>query len=409
MCIKNSSLLWITGLVCLLASCTQKPDDFKDFLNGQELKYPGAITQTFTRAGNLRLGIGWKPSPDPSVTKYRIYWNNYADSTEVAASTHNPSDTVFTVINGLQEYTYSFFVHSFDKNGNRSIPIEIQNARVYGGTYRNSLMNRPVNLTDPYKLLNDNGNEITLNFLAPDSTNTITYIRYVNTAGEQKQVPLPPDQNSITLNDFKYGTKVAYQSYYTPDRMALDTFSASLVDTFPVIEFGIVKCDKSLFREVSLPYDVQPYEGQTSVSKLWDGSVGPQGYPNIFHSDGSSPLPHHFTFDMGKAYDSLRTMEVTGRDCCHNPVEYEIWGIADITNAATSVPGNDAGWKDDALAKGWILLKEVSRSDDGKGPYTVNFSAETPRIRYIRVRVKRVASGESASSNLSELTPGYKK
>ena len=44
MFIKNSSLLRITGLACLLASCTQQPDDFKDFLNGQELKYPGAIT-----------------------------------------------------------------------------------------------------------------------------------------------------------------------------------------------------------------------------------------------------------------------------------------------------------------------------------------------------------------------------
>jgi hypothetical protein len=86
-----------------------------------------------------------------------------------------------------------------------------------------------------------------------------------------------------------------------------------------------------------------------------------------------------------------------------------VWGIADITNAATSVPGNDDGWKDDAIAKGWILLKEVTRSDDGKGPYTLNFSTDTPPVRYIRIRVKKVASGENAYSNLSELTPAYKK
>ena len=406
---KNSSLLWITGLICLLAFCSRKPDDFKSFLNGQELKYPGAITKTFVRPGNLRLGIGWSPSPDPSVTKYKVYWNNYADSVEVTASTHNPSDSVFTIIKNLQEYTYSFFVYSLDAKGNRSIPVEIQNARVYGNTYRNSLMNRPINLTEPYKLLNDNGNEITLNFLAPDTTNTITYIRYTSTTNVQKEVSVLPNQNSITLNDFKYGTKVAYQSSYKPDRIALDTFQTSLVDTFPKIEFGIVKCDKSLFQQVNLPYDVQPYEGQTGVFRLWDGSVGPQGYPNIFHSDGNSPLPHHFTFDMGKVYDSLRTMEVTGRNCCHNPVEYEVWGIADITNAATTVPGNDANWKTNALAKGWILLKEVTRSDDGTGPYTINFSTVTPQIRYIRLRIKKVASNDNSYSNLSELTLGYKK
>lgn len=406
---KNSSFLWITGLVCLLLSCSRKPDDFKSFLNGQELKYPGAIAQTFVKPGNLRLGIGWSPSPDPSVTRYRVYWNNYADSVEVAASTHSPSDTVFTIIRNLQEYTYSFFVYSLDAKGNRSIPVEIQNARVYGNTYRNSLMNRPINLTEPYKLLNDNGNEITLNFLAPDTTNMITYIRYTSMANVQKEVSVLPLQNSITLNDYKYGTKVAYQSFYKPDRIALDTFPTSLVDTFPTIEFGIVKCDKSIFQQINLPFDVQPYEGQTGIFRLWDGSVGPQGYPNIFHSDGNSPLPHHFTFDMGKVYDSLRTMEVTGRNCCHNPVEYEVWGVADITNAATTVPGNDANWKNDALAKGWILLKEVIRSDDGTGPYTINFSTLTPQIRYIRLRIKKVASNESAYSNLSELTVGYKK
>lgn len=406
---KNiSQRLWIFFLVCLFA-CSQRPDEFREFLNGEEIKYPGAINKSFVRSGNGRLGIGWSPSPDPSVSHYRVYWNNNRDSVEVAATSHNPSDTIYTVINNLQEYTYSLFVFSFDSKGNKSIPTEIQNARVYGATYRNSLMNRPINLTDPYKLLNDDGTSVTLNFLAPDTTNTLTNIRYTDINGLAKEVPLAPAQNSITLNDYKYGSKVAYQSYYKPTNSALDTFSASLVDTFPNIEFGIVKCDKALFNALNLPYDVQPYEGQTSVSKLWDGSVGPQGYPNIFHSNGDSPLPHHFTFDMGKAYDSLRTVEVTGRNCCHNPVQYEIWGIEDITNAATTVPGNNPGWKDEAIAKGWILLQEVTRSDDGTGPYTINFPTNTPKIRYIRIRVKKVASNDGSYSNLSELTFGYKK
>lgn len=405
---NNSYWLWITSLCCLFA-CSQKPDDFKEFLNGQEIKYPGAITKTFIKPGNLRMGIGWAPSPDPSVTKYKIYWNNNRDSVEVAATSHNPADTIYSIVNNLQEYTYSFFVYSFDSKGNRSIPVEIQNAQVYGNTYRQSLLNRPINLTNPYKLLNDEGSEITLNFLQPDSTNIITYIRYINLADETKEVSLLPQDNSITLNDYKYGTKVAYQSSYKPNRMALDTFPTTIVDTFPRIEFGIVKCDKSLFNGVNLPYDVQPYEGQTGLFRLWDGSEGPQGYPNIYHTNGDSPLPHHFTFDMGKLYDSLRTMEVTGRNCCHNPVQYEVWGIADITNAATTVPGNDPNWKDNALAKGWVLLQEVNRSDDGTGPYTINFSTTTPGIRYVRIRVKKVASGDNNYSNLSELTFGYKK
>ncbi|MET0637328.1 MAG: DUF4998 domain-containing protein [Chitinophagaceae bacterium] len=405
---NNSLVLWIIGLVCLFG-CTQKPDDFRDFLNDEEILYPGAILNSFVRPGNERLGIGWSPSPDPSITHYRVYWNNRRDSIDVPASSHSPADTIFTIINNLQEYNYSFFVYSLDAKGNQSVPIEISNARVYGNAYRQSLMNRAINLSDPYDLLNDEGNEITLKFLQADTANTVTFIRYINTADVPTEITLSPTQNSITLNDFKYGTKVAYQSVYKPSNIALDSFVVNLVDTFPVIEFGLTECNKALFNIVNLPNDVQQLEAATPLSKLWDGSVGPQGYPNIFHTNGNTPLPHHFTFDMGKLYDSLRTMEVTGRDCCHNPLEFEVWGIADLTNASTTVPGNDPGWKDDAIAKGWVLLQDVVRTGDGIGPYTINFPTNTPQLRYLRLRIKKVASNESSTSNLSELTIGYKK
>ncbi|RYY62764.1 MAG: hypothetical protein EOO05_01625 [Chitinophagaceae bacterium] len=406
---KNIPFVTCIICICCVLSCTQKPDEFRDFLNGDEVKYPGAITKTYVQSGKLRLGIGWSPSPDPSVTYYRVYWNNRLDSVEVPATTHTASDTIFTIIPNLQEYTYSFFVHSFDAKGNKSIPIEISNARVFGSTYSQSLLNRPINLTDPYDLLNDAGNEITLKFLTPDTSNTSTVIRYTSTAGTPKEFSVAPGLNEVTLNDYKYGTKVAYQSFYKPTSTSLDSFATSVVDTFPNIEFGVVECNKGLFSMVNLPFDVQPYEDQTNVAKLWDGSNGPQGYPNIFHSNGNSQLPHHFTMDMGQLYDSLRTIEVTGRNCCHNPVEFEIWGIPDITNAATTVPGNDAGWTADALSKGWILLKDVVRSDDGTGPYTLTFADNTPTVRYIRIRVKKVASGDNSYSNLSELTFRYKK
>jgi hypothetical protein len=402
---KYSNILWFSGLVCLgLWACSQKIDGYKDFLDGKEIKYPGIVTKTFVRSGDHRLGIGWTPSPDPSIIKYKIFWNNYRDSMEVPATTHSPEDTVFTVINNLDEYTYTFFVYSEDVKGRRSIPVEISNARVFGNAYRNSLMNRAIDRTFPFEMLNDDGSEITLYFLTPDSTNAVTNIRYINLANETKQIGIPKDQNSLTLTDYKYGTKIAYVSEYTPVN-ALDTFTVNLVDTFPKIEFVIAKLDKSLFKGLSLPNDVGPYEPPTNLSKLWDGTTTPQGWNNLWHSGGDKPLPHHFTFDMGRSYRRLQNVEVTGRDCCHNPTEYEIWGINDLTEASyTTLPGNDPGWKDQAIAKGWKLLQEVTRSDNGVGPYIVNFPPNMPTVRYIRFRIKKVASNESAYSNLSELT-----
>jgi hypothetical protein len=163
-----------------------------------------------------------------------------------------------------------------------------------------------------------------------------------------------------------------------------------------------VQANKSLFQENPLPNDVNTYGSDTRVSRLWDGSVGPQGYPNIFHSDGSY-LPHVLTFDMGQLYNNLGQMEETGRDCCNNPTKFEVWGIADITNAATTLRADDAGWKAEAIAKGWTLLKEVIRTDDGKPALKYDLLNNPPPVRYIRIRIINTATG-STYSNFSEVT-----
>ncbi len=178
-------------------------------------------------------------------------------------------------------------------------------------------------------------------------------------------------------------------------------FMVGKFDEYPSI-FQFIQCDKSLFREVRLPNDVNTYESGTSISKLWDGSVGPQGYPNIFHSDGNH-LAHVLTFDMGKVYNNLAQMEEVGRDCCNNPSRFEVWGIADLTNATTTLRADNSGWKAEAIAKGWTLLREVNRSDNGVNAIKVDLMSNPPPVRYIRIRVLNTTTG-SAYSNMSELT-----
>ncbi|MBT1712552.1 hypothetical protein KK062_30235, partial [Fulvivirgaceae bacterium PWU5] len=76
----------------------------------------------------------------------------------------------------------------------------------------------------------------------------------------------------------------------------------------------------------------------------------------------------------------------------------------DLEGAETTKAGNDPGWKDEALAKGWTLLQEVRRSDDGQAPLTINLLRGLPPVRYIRIRVLHVANGDGSNSNMSELT-----
>ncbi len=383
----------------VIISCSKDDEAFREYLKDGETVYPGKVANIIPKAGNLRTGLWFNPSPDPSVTKYVIKWNNNADSLTVAATSHNPLDTVRVIVPNLKEYTYTFTINSYDAQGHKSVPILAPNIRVYGSLYQGTLLNRPYDAITPY-VLNPNGS-LQLNFTTPDTINVGTAIRYTNTTNVVTEKTLLAKDNSILINDYKAGTDVLYKSSYIPSKGSLDIFAVSAYSTFPKI-FSFVQCDKSLFREVRLPNDVNTYEPGTSISKLWDGSVGPQGYPNIFHSDGDH-IAHVLTFDMGKTYTNLAQIEEVGRDCCNNPDRFEVWGINDLTNATTTLRADNSGWKAEAIAKGWTLLKDVTRSDDGKNALKLDLIANPPPVRYIRIRILHTVTG-SGYSNMSELT-----
>jgi len=384
-------------LFSIVYGCSKHETDFRDFLGEKELTYTGAVGDVISQPGNLRVQLKWKASTDPSITKYIVYWNNKADSQVV--DINERTDSVKTVISGLKEFVYTFTIHSFDAKGNKSIAKEVNNVKVYGPVYNSTLLNRAYNASTPY-IVNSNGS-ITLNFTTPDTIHVETMINYTNAAGVASTASLLGTDSTVLLPSYQPGTKVMYRSSYKPEQQSIDVFTVAQADEYPSI-FQFIQLDKSMFKEVRLPNDVNTYESGTSISKLWDGSVGPQGYPNIFHSDGNH-LPHVLTFDMGKVYDNLAQMEEVGRDCCNNPSKFEVWGIADITNAATTLRGDNPGWKAEAIAKGWTLLREVNRSDNGVNALKVDLISNPPPVRYIRIRVINTTTG-SAYSNMSELT-----
>jgi hypothetical protein len=399
------NILNISLFCCMLLgllSFGNKDKEFKTFLDNKELTYPGLVGKVHAKPGNLRAALVWNPSPDPSITRYVIYWNNKADSITLNSTNHNTSDSLTAVIPGLNEYIYSFTIYSYDAKGNRSIPLDVNNVKVYGPIYQSGLLNRTIDAANPFSV-SDNGN-IRLNFLSRDTSvvNVGTDIKYTNRNGAEVVKQLKPDSLGITLTDYKSGAPVQFRSGYVPDKNSIDTFYVSNYGTFPTIT-GIAQCNKALFRENRLDGDAGTYEGQTSVSKLWDGSQGPQGYPNIFHSDGDHGMPHTITFDMGKVYKKLTSIEEIGRNCCNNPDQFEIWGIADISGASTSLSPHDGGWSAEMVSKGWTLLKDIKRTDDGQQAQKYDFGA-VPPVRYIRVRIKHVTTGDGNYSNMSEMT-----
>jgi hypothetical protein len=163
-------------------------------------------------------------------------------------------------------------------------------------------------------------------------------------------------------------------------------------------------CDKSKFKGVYLPHDLVAGFG-TSLPQIWDGTMQPKGYPNIFHSDGSGnpALPGTVTIDMGQVYSGMGRVEETGRNCCHNPKEFEVWGIADTTGAISSLLPSDNGWKADMTTRGWALLGDIVRTDDGTAPYDAMLKSNPPPVRYLIVRFVSDVDN-SGYINLSQMT-----
>jgi len=391
---------WILPVCFLLVwGCSKKPTDYRSFLNGTEITYPGRINNPQVLPGNGRLMLTWRPSPDPSIAKYVVTWNNGADSVVLPAASHNTSDTVKCVIDHLSEYSYTFFIYSYDAGGNRSVVTEIDNAQVYGDIYRAGLHNRLQDVSKP-SILNSDGS-VNLYFLSPlDTINVTTRVKYVNTSDDTTYAFLSSGSSVINLPGYKAGTKILYQSSFIPSKYAIDTFYTVAYDTVPYV---YVMCDKSLFTEVHLPNDLNAYDGSTYLARIWDGNMQPRDYPNIFHSSGSPGIPGTITFDMHKMYNNISKLEETGRTQYHNPVDFEIWGIADTTGAITSLTPDNGGWSSDMTAKGWSMLKEVVRTDNGVAPYDVDINNNPIPVRFVIIRILKVATN-SNYANISQVT-----
>lgn len=390
--INHITLIFFISL--LLAGCKKYGDDYKDFLEDKEIKYPGKIQAAGYNTGNLRAELFWHPSPDPSITRYVVSWNNGVNKMEVAATTHDPKDTVKVIVPGLNEYVYAFVVVSYDNEGSKSIATEINNVRVYGATYTSTLLNRGVNTSEPYQFLPDES--LQLNFNKRDTLNVTTTIRYTNSAGAVAEKELLPEDNSIVLPDYKPGTAIQYRSSYIPEPGSIDSFNVAQFADFPAI-IKLTQLDKSLFRTHKLPTDINDEYGW-KLENLWDGNDGTGGGdPAGFHTGGSG-LPQWFTIDMGQTAQ-LDHFRLWQRDNALYDVAnlkvFEVWGSNDpnpdgsFDNSWTKLE-TFTSVKPSGLPRG--QLSDADRAFARAGE-KFTFPAGIPQVKYLRFKVLETWGG----------------
>lgn len=381
--------------VLVWGSCA-KQDDWKEYLPDQPKVYPGKATEIRFLPGRNRVMLRWLLVSDPTITRAKVYWNNGHDSAALDITRKQGVDTVSFIVDKLQEATYTFTIHTYDKEGNQSVPA-YSTGPVLGQRYENTLLNRAM-LNVSYL---PDSRMLVVNWGKADTVNTGTKIWYTDLGGIDRVLQV--DSGSyVSTFPWKVGSKIYYQSSYKPYSYAIDTFSAPIKDSVTVTNIPVAKNNWSV---VKLPTDAAGDAWGTNLAWLWDGKAG--DYPEIYHTNGNG-LPHHFTIDLGGIYN-LTQVETIGRNNdnpYHNVTKYQVWGVADLANAITTLPGNDPGWEAEARSKGWTLLKEVTHPTSGTAPYRVNLPADIPSVRYIRFRVLQTVD-HSEDSHMSELTFWY--
>lgn len=382
-------IMTIFAVIFLLAACADMNEIQQVFLDKGEQVYVGKADTLVVHGGYQRVKISGMMYYAKTAEKSVIRWilDGSSDSVVVqAAEWESNNDTLSVIIEGLNEGTQRFFVQNYDKEGNKSLNVEVS-GNVYGDQYIVSATPKIITQLTPLP----EGMLITWNM----SDEAIgVQVKYESNNGEQF---LKEDAKAATslLPDWKLAGTVQTRTILLPEEGALDTLYTEWSSPlqFPEsVEFTVVK---NKIQHMGWSRDaVTGYSG--TYSGVFDGVFGGGG--NQFHSGNDVGVPQHLTFDLNvKA--RLTRFEIYARDDNYhnwNPKKIQIWGIGEISdNSEVQLSSRDAGWEDEARSKGWNLLTENISTH----PISNNFTVTDPQeVRYIILRTTEVHGGPATGS-----------
>lgn len=278
---KNIIFAIFIGVILGLSSCDSQSDIYEKYVVPNGLIYPGPAQKPISYPGNKRIKISWLKGTDPRVQTAKIFWNNYTDSVELSIPADK--DTISYIIDPIAENTYSFFIRTYDNEGNKSIPIEIAGT-VYGNNYQNMLINRLL------KSSSYDGQDLKVNWGIADKTEAGIQLSWTDTNGETQSMEVDPTETESLLPYFDYTKPLSYSTTFLPDSLAIDTFQATTIER--TID-PVSSISKTTWTAHLLPGDMG-INSSYPLKNFWDGNT-----TNFMHSDGVTAVPCSFTWDMG--------------------------------------------------------------------------------------------------------------
>ena len=316
-------LIILGGIV--INGCKKYDDTYKKFIELGVRDYAQKPDSLKVWSGRNRVKISWLILSDPSIARYKIYWDNKKNSLSGDIKRTTGIDTVAVVINNLNEGVHYFDIYMYDKYGNSSIGSEVI-GNAYGEVYQGSLLQRVV------KNLTYNYDQVEIEWSQGSSDLGFVELYYKDDNGDSVKLIMSADKETDTIRNLNMYNRFKYRSGYLPDSLNIDTFYTD----YDTVEFDKeLELDKSMWKILPLDNDItQPHWSSRDPSRMWDGSISVSPFAFEANQDG---FPVSFTIDLGRKAFLTRFRkndlysEKNDNYLFHqsSPKIYEIWGSND--------------------------------------------------------------------------------
>jgi hypothetical protein len=346
----------ITGLsfLWLLSACGGMNDNIQEYLDRGEINYVGRPDSARTFGGNGRINIQWTVNDDPRIENATVFWTdkqNKLQSADFAIDRNRLQNGYMSVVMNLDESSYAFKIVHTGTKGYASIATEVT-GNVYGENYQATIAPRRIAKAVAFK------DRVELTWAAAEKEVSRITITFRNSSGSEQTIEISPEETLTSLPDYEPLSRYSWTTYYLPEEGALDEFSVTAENTFPVAEYPL---DKT---EWTVTCNINGGTNNTVIENVIDGNLG-----TVWFKDAPETTPIRLTIDM-KGVKFVKSIEATQR--------YDVREVS----LEGSLNGND-----------WTDLGIIAYTGGEKQPGTLTLP-ETVTAQYLRITVTRSSNSD---------------
>ena len=219
--------LILTTSLFVLFSCSQMNEIHDEFLEGGERTYIGKVDSLKIFPGNERVKLRFWIS-DPRAKAVKFFWVPDDDSIQYELTRISPRDSFELEIGGtgntktIKEGSYTMKMVTSDHNGHHSLPVNTT-LNVYGEKYKNSLINRNLNMSQ----YDSDKETLQVAFSGAFNDQDIGIeVRYTEKSGKGITRLIPPSESGTAslLTNIDVSKGASFRTAYLPVPTAIDTF-----------------------------------------------------------------------------------------------------------------------------------------------------------------------------------------